>query len=150
LRRHPVSVPTGLLILLAALAFAGPAAASSEDDAIDKLNQIRRASGLPGLKASKSLHHSAARYARHMIRADYFGHSSRIAVSSQFGRAGETLALRTGWAIDPEGTVDQWMNSSGHRALLMSSRYRWVGIGLARGKIGSQPVTVWVAHVGAR
>jgi hypothetical protein len=32
----------------------------------------------------------------------------------------------------------------------MSSRFSWVGIGLARGKIGSQLVTVWVAHVGAR
>jgi hypothetical protein len=32
----------------------------------------------------------------------------------------------------------------------MSSRFRWVGMGLARGRIGSRMVTVWVAHVGAR
>jgi uncharacterized protein YkwD len=42
------------------------------------------------------------------------------------------------------------MTSPGHRAVLMSSAYRWVGMGIARGKIGSQLVTVWVAHVGAR
>ena len=104
----------------------------------------------PALQASESLHRSSTKYARRMIETDYFGHASRIAASSAFGRIGETLALNDGWRADPTQTISAWMNSSGHRAVLMSSAYRWVGMGIARGKIGSKLVTVWVAHVGAR
>ena len=145
--RLPVYALTGLLI---AAAIAGPATAAPPDEAIDQLNDLRRANGLAPLRQSQSLGRSSERYAREMIRADYFGHSSRIAVGSEFGRAGETLALRDGWAPAPGQTIQSWMNSPGHRAVLLSSRFRWVGMGLARGRIGSRLVTVWVAHVGAR
>jgi uncharacterized protein YkwD len=145
--RLPVFVLTGLLI---AAAFAAPAAAAPAGDAIDQLNDIRRANGLAPLRQSPSLARSSTRYARQMVRADFFGHSSRIAVSSQFGRAGETLALHNGWSPQAGQTVSSWMGSPGHRAVLLSSSFRWVGMGLARGKIGSRLVTVWVAHVGAR
>jgi uncharacterized protein YkwD len=147
LSRLPVSLLTGFLI---AAVVALPAAASPQDDAISQLNQLRQASGLPALQASESLHRSSTKYARRMIDTDYFGHASRIAASSAFGRIGETLALHDGWRADPAQTISAWMNSSGHRAVLMSSAYRWVGMGIARGKIGSRLVTVWVAHVGAR
>jgi uncharacterized protein YkwD len=149
-RRFPVSALTGLLIVVASMAFAGPAAANSERDAIDKLNSIRQANGLPALRPSLSLHESADRYAQHMIDTDYFGHASRIAVGSRFGHAGETLALDSGWEVQPGLAIDQWMNSAPHRAVLLSRGFRWIGIGLARGRMGSKPVTVWVAHVGAR
>ena len=42
------------------------------------------------------------------------------------------------------------MSSPTHRAVLLSAGFRWVGMGVARGKIGSRLVTVWVAHVGRR
>jgi uncharacterized protein YkwD len=124
--------------------------ANAPRDAIDQLNQIRRAHGLAELRPSISLHRSSTRYAHQMMSHGYFGHSSRIAVGSQFGQAGETLALHSGWSAQPRQTISQWMNSPGHRAVLLSSRFRWVGMGLARGNSGSGPVTVWVAHVGAR
>ena len=145
--RLPVSLLTGLLI---AAVVALPAAASPQDDAISQLNQLRQASGLPALHASESLHRSSTKYARRMIATDYFGHASRIGASSAFARIGETLELHAGWKADPAQTISAWMNSSGHRAVLMSSAFRWVGMGVARGKIGSRFVTVWVAHVGAR
>jgi uncharacterized protein YkwD len=150
LSRLPVSVLTGLLVAAAALIPAAPAAANAEGDAVDQLNQVRAANGLSALRSSPALGRSATRYARQMIRADYFGHSSKIAVSSDFESAGETLALHDGWAPQPGRTISSWMSSPGHRAVLLSSRFRWVGMGLARGRIGSRLVTVWVAHVGAR
>jgi uncharacterized protein YkwD len=150
LSRLPVTLLTGLLVAIAALAPAAPAAADVQGDAIDQLNEVRRASGLPALRPAPSLERSSSRYARQMVRDDYFGHSSKIAVSSDFDRAGETLALHDGWSPQPGQTIESWMNSPGHRAVLLSSRFRWVGIGLARGRIGSRMVTVWVAHVGAR
>jgi uncharacterized protein YkwD len=150
LSRLPVALLTGLLIAAATLLPAATAAASAEDDAIDQLNQLRQASGLPTLQASEALHRSSTKYARRMVANNYFGHASRIAASGAFGRVGETLELHAGWRADPAQTISAWMRSSGHRAVLMSSAYRWVGMGIARGKIGSRLVTVWVAHVGAR
>jgi uncharacterized protein YkwD len=41
------------------------------------------------------------------------------------------------------------MSSTAHRAVLLSSRYRFIGIGIARGHTERGPVNVWVAHVGA-
>jgi uncharacterized protein YkwD len=148
--RLPVSAVTGFLVVAAIMVTAAPAAADAQQDAIHKLNEVRQANGLPALRTSSSLERSSTRYARQMIRADYFGHSSKIAVSSDFDSAGETLALHDGWAAQPGQTIGSWMSSPGHRAVLLSSRFRWVGMGLARGRIGSRLVTVWVAHVGAR
>jgi uncharacterized protein YkwD len=75
---------------------------------------------------------------------------SRIAVAGRFRSAGETLAWHAGSRAQPGGTVNQWMHSPPHRAVLLSSGFRWVGMGMARGRLGSQPATVWVAHVGSR
>jgi uncharacterized protein YkwD len=147
-RRLPVVVLTGLLI--AALLPAAPAAANAQRDAIDQLNKIRRAHHLRPLKPSRSLHHSSTRYARHIVSTGYFGHESRIAVSSAFGRAGETLEMHSGWAPDPGLAIQGWMNSPSHRAVLLSSQFRWVGMGIAKGRNSNGPYTVWVAHVGAK
>jgi uncharacterized protein YkwD len=147
LSRLPVALLTGFLI---AVTVALPASASPQSDAISQLNQIRSANGLPALRASESLYRSSTRYARKMIDRDYFGHASRIAASSAFGRVGETLEMHSGWRPNAAQTITEWMNSPGHRAVLMSRAYRWVGMGTARGKLGSRLVTVWVAHVGAR
>lgn len=148
--RLPVSLLTGLLIAAAALLPAAPAAASAEDDAIDQLNQVRQARGLPQLHASDSLHRSSTRYAKHMIDSDYFGHASRIAASGAFDRVGETLELHSGWKPHPAQAIGAWMSSQTHRSVLLERAYRYVGMGIARGRIGSRLVTVWVAHVGAR
>jgi len=148
LRRLPVALLTGLLIL--ALLPAAQAAANAQRDAIDQLNQIRAAHGLKALRPSRSLHRSSTRYAEHMVDTDYFGHASRIAVSSAFGRAGETLELHSGWQPEPGLAISGWMNSPPHRAVLLSSQFRWVGMGIARGRNSNGAYTVWVAHVGAR
>jgi uncharacterized protein YkwD len=149
LRRLPVAVLTGLVFVLALIPVA-TAAANAQRDAIDQLNQIRQTHGLKALRPSRSLHGSSTRYAEHIVDTGYFGHASRIAVSSAFGRAGETLEMHSGWQPEPSLAIDGWMNSPAHRAVLLSSQFRWVGMGIARGRNANGPYTVWVAHVGAR
>ena len=113
MRRLPVAVLTGLLI--AALLPAAPAAANAQRDAIDQLNKIRRSHGLAALRPSRSLHHSSTRYAHHIVSTGYFGHQSRIAVSSGFRRAGETLEMHSGWQPEPSVAIQGWMNSAATR-----------------------------------
>jgi uncharacterized protein YkwD len=126
------------------------AAAGAEQEAIDALNDVRRANGLAPLRESGSLNNSSGGYARKMLRHDFFGHGPSIDVAGGFRSAGETLAYHTGWDAQPRRTVTRWMNSPGHRAVLLSPGYRWVGMGLARGALGSSGVSMWVAHVGSR
>ena len=130
---------------------AAPAAGSdAEREAIAELNEMRRANGVPALRVSDSLSGSSGRYARRMLRHDFFGHAAEIEVAGEFKSAGETIAWHSGWNPHPRQTVKRWMASSGHRAVLLSPSFRWVGIGLAKGKLGSRVATTWVAHVGSR
>jgi uncharacterized protein YkwD len=112
------------------------------------INKIRHAHGVKKLRPSYSLFLSSRRYARRMIRSDYFGHRPRIPVSSRFRAAGETLAMHRGWRLKPRRTVRRWMRSPGHRALLLSRRFTRLGVGRARGRMGRAIATTWVAHVG--
>ena len=126
------------------------AAGGAEQEAIEALNEVRRANGLAPLRESGSLNNSSGAYARRMLRHDFFGHGSSIDVAGAFRSAGETLAYHTGWDAQPRRTIARWMNSPGHRAVLLSPGFRWVGMGLARGRLGGRVTTMWVAHVGSR
>jgi uncharacterized protein YkwD len=126
------------------------AAGGAERAAIGELNDVRRANGLAPLRVSGSLNRSSGHYARKMLRHDFFGHGPRIDVAGNFRSAGETLAYHTGWNAQPRRTIARWMNSPGHRAVLLSPRFRWVGMGVARGRLGGSIATTWVAHVGSR
>jgi uncharacterized protein YkwD len=139
------AVTAGVMLLPSSAAAGG-----AEQEAIEALNEVRRANGLAPLRESGSLNNSSGDYARRMLRHDFFGHGASIDVAGGFRSAGETLAYHTGWNAQPRRTVARWMNSPGHRAVLLSPGFRWVGMGLARGKLGSSVVTTWVAHVGSR
>ena len=137
-----VSVAVGV-----ALPAAPAAAASPEVVMFTKINEIRRAHGLARMRPSYPLFYSAGRYARRMVRSDYFGHLARIPLTRRFRMAGETLAMHHGWRLSPRRTVWQWMGSPSHRAILLSSSFTRLGVGRARGNYGSSRATMWVAHV---
>ena len=65
--------------------------------------------------------------------------------------AGETLAWGTGSYGSPAGVVNMWMHSPDHRAILLSSSYRFVGIGRAYGTFqGYRGADIWTADWGHR
>ena len=113
-----------------------------------KINRIRSAYGIAKMRPSYSLFISAKLYASRMMRSDYFGHQARIPVASGWSAAGETLAWHRGWRLKPGRTVRMWLRSPTHRAVLLSSQYRKVGVGKARGYYAGTRATMWVAHVG--
>ena len=140
----------GWLAIVVAMLCPGVVSASAEREAVNALNQVRRAHGLPGLRHSHTLAVSAARYARRMLRQEYFGHAATISVASRFSAAGETLAWHSGHAPEATQTIGRWMASPPHRAALLSRRFRLVGMGMERGRLGGRAVTMWVAHLGRR
>lgn len=105
------------------------------------VNHARARNGARSLHGDARLSRAARRHARDMVRRRYFAHQ-RIGGRSPAGRAraagwrgsalGEAIAYGCGSLATPASTVRAWLNSPGHRAILLSRTYGRVGIGLAK------------------
>jgi uncharacterized protein YkwD len=133
---------------LAAPAFADAGMRAEQTRMLTAVNAVRAQHGLGALRGSPSLGRSARAYARWMLRRGYFGHLSRIRASAAFGSLGENLELHRGHRPRVRATVGRWLRSPPHRALMLSSGYRWLGAGMARGRYAGSPSTAWVLHFG--
>ncbi|MEH7331154.1 CAP domain-containing protein [Neobacillus drentensis] len=112
---------------------------------IDLTNAQRSKNGLPALKADTQLSGVAQKKAVDMQQNNYFSHTSPTYGSPfdmmrDFGvtyrAAGENIAQgqRT-----PQEVVTAWMNSPGHRANILSSKFTHIGVGFeGTGKHWSQ------------
>jgi len=135
----------------AVLAVAAPAAADgNQQRMLHALNAVRAQHGLASFHGSASLHRSASAYARWMLRSEYFGHLRRIRASGRFTRLGEALAWHSGGRARVHRTVSAWMHSPAHRALILHPGFRWLGAGMARGRLAGRRATAWVLHFGGR
>lgn len=139
-----------LLCALAPLAAPAPAtAAYSGDRMMDAINWARAHAGLRPLKRSRRLIRSSAARADLMMRADFFSHPSVLRVP-RFDRVGEVLELHGGRRPRVNRTLRRWGNSPGHRAVLSSRRFRWIGAARATGRYSGRRATIWVVRVGRR
>jgi uncharacterized protein YkwD len=129
------------------------------------LNVRRAAHGLRALRASRLLGRSATRYARSLVRGRFFSHVSpsgqtleaRIAGSGYLRGAngwayGENLAWGAGSRATPRSIVAAWMASPPHRANILSTRWRNIGVGIAPGApvSGVAHAASYVTHFGWR
>ncbi len=118
---------------------AGPSLGSGERAVVRAINGARGRNGLGPLRGSMQLSAAADVHTRHMLAADSFAHADfarRIRRYTRARRTGETLAMAT--RCSPRRIVGMWMNSSSHRAVLLSGRFRRVGIGARTGQLGSR------------
>jgi uncharacterized protein YkwD len=115
---------------------------------VTKINQFRRAHGLPALVYSRSLSRSSYRYAGHLARIGRVGHTMPTG-TARFSSVAEVLAWHPGWELLRDATLRAWARSGGHRAVLLNPRFRYIGAGRARGQLSRSPATVWVVRLGA-
>ena len=102
------------------------------------INAARASAGIAPLRLSGSLASAAAWQSTVLAQAGYLDHTApdgstlvvRLTRAHWHGTAaGEDLAV----APSPGDAVTMWMQSPGHRANLLSTSFRSVGLGLARG-----------------
>ncbi len=149
--RAPLAIVLALFVLFPpASGGTRPAKQRLQEIASARINGLRARHGLAPLRLSPSLARSAGAYARYMLRSGYFGHLPTIRASRHFRSLGELILRHPGGHGRPRVTVRAWADSPGHRYVMLSSRYRRIGIGKASGRLGGHPVTIWVAHVGRR
>jgi uncharacterized protein YkwD len=136
------------VLSIAALALLpSSAGADGATDMIRQMNGIRASHGLPGLRQLPMLNRSAYRFARLLMRKRYFGHASHIHASRRFRKLGEMLELHSGRRAKIGATLRAWLRSPGHRAILLSPSFRYVGVGRTTGRFGRFTATIWVAHL---
>ncbi|QCX33437.1 SafA/ExsA family spore coat assembly protein [Caloramator sp. E03] len=109
-----------------------------EDEVIRLVNVERAKAGLQALSKNWQLCRVARYKSQDMIDKKYFSHTSPTYGSPftmmqnfgiRFSSAGENIAYgqRT-----PQEVMNAWMNSSGHRANILSPSYTQIGVGLAK------------------
>jgi uncharacterized protein YkwD len=120
-----------------------------ELDLLGKTNAARAEHGLPPLQADETLALAARHHALEMATLNYFSHQSptpgvstppeRIAkAGSPYIAVGENIAKMPPMLVInlAERTVTGWMNSPGHRANVLESRFTHVGFGIAKDSQG--------------
>lgn len=126
------------------------------------INHARTSRGLAAVETIASLDRAALLHSRDMIAHDYFSHTSRDG-STLAGRArsegyptggsslGEVIALGSSYKGTPESLFKGWMRSSGHRQIILTKRWRDVGLGCARGTYkGYSGVVIFTVDFGRR
>ena len=111
---------------------------------VDLTNAERADAGVAPLRISNSLMQAAQIHAEQMARTGQMAHEisgvrypepkDRLAaVGYHWGTFGENIAMgQTGAAA----VMDSWMRSSGHRANILNSRFREIGVAVARDSSG--------------
>lgn len=110
------------------------------------LNAERAARGLKPLKMEAKLAKAAAVHARDMVSKKYFAHDSQDGTNfaTRIKRAGyikgarswslgENLAWGTGEMALPRQIVKSWMESPGHKANILHSKFKQIGFGIVLG-----------------
>ena len=113
-----------------------------EQKVVELVNVERQKAGLPALKMDASISNVARAKSKDMAVNNYFAHQSPTYGSAgdmlrQYGISwhawGENIAAGQS---TPEIVVNAWMNSSGHRANILSSNFSKIGVGYVTSSSG--------------
>jgi len=122
----------------------------AQEGVIADTNAERAKAGLPALKESLKLDASAKEKVLDMFKNQYFAHESPAGLGVgdlaekagyEFLIIGENLA--EGNFANDAVLVDAWMNSPGHRANILNSRFQEIGAAVIKGTFEGQ--TTWLA-----
>jgi uncharacterized protein YkwD len=150
LKRLRLLLSLSLIGVVAVTALPQPAQAARSipgKGMMDAINDLRARASLRTLKTSSRLVRSSAARAELMMREDFFAHPARLSVPT-FDRVGEILELHGGRRPRMSHVLSRWLNSYGHRAVMMSRRYRWIGAARSVGLYGGARATIWVVRFG--
>jgi uncharacterized protein YkwD len=158
MRSAALVLSTLTMLLVLSFAAAAPAAQAGgpridrgERAVIRSINRVRASYGLRRLRPNRRLARAADAHTRNMLRANFFAHGSfaqRVRRYTHARRVGETIAMTS--RCSGRTVVRMWLNSPSHRAVLLSRKFRRVGIGRRHGRLGSMRACLVTADFGSR
>lgn len=130
-----------MLVSLSLAATASAFAQSLQEQVLERVNVARWDNGqLPPLKGQSNLDQAANGHSQAMGVRNFFSHCDLDTLTSPWQRM--TAAGYTGYSSAAEnidagsstaqGVMQEWMNSAGHRANILSTTVREIGIGYYR------------------
>lgn len=129
-----------------------------EHRVVELTNIERDKLGIPPLKRNADLDYAARYHSKDMMDENYFDHDSYdggTEVCQWYTRVGNfyTGYSSLGENIDagystPQAVLDAWMKSPGHRANILNSNYREIGVGYTYG--GGKYYRYWTQDFGTR
>ena len=117
-------------------------------------NIQRQKNGLSNLHYNSKLSESAVKKATDMFENNYWAHTSPQGISPwnffkdvdyQYSVAGENLAKDF---YDTESLMTAWINSPTHKANIINTKYREIGIAVVNGTLNGVKTTLVVQHFG--
>ncbi len=133
--------------MLAIFAFASGTSAATARSIVTATNRARDRHDLQPVKFSRLLSATSRRYARQLAHTGVFRHDpAGIWASHRFQWRGECL-LWNGRRLRAREVVRRWLDSPGHRAILLEPSARYMGAGQAARKGGG---VYWTAQLGHR
>jgi uncharacterized protein YkwD len=165
--RAAASPTLAVSCLLAAPAVSPPTATAGAKPKVDAeeraivraINGQRATQGIAKVRSSARLGRAADYHSWEMLDADHFAHESRdggpfdqrVRRFAGHRALGETLAMLGGCGKrSARRVVRMWMNSPGHRAILLSPTFRRVGLGKRTGRLGGSRACVVTADFASR
>jgi hypothetical protein len=127
----------------------------TKESIISLANKDRGSQGLQPLRENSKLADAAIHKASDMINKNYFAHTSPEGLTPwhwidgekyDYNYAGENLAMDFTAA---EKMNDAWMASPTHRANIMNSKYKDIGVGIVRGVIDNHETIAVVQMFGS-
>jgi uncharacterized protein YkwD len=122
-------------------------AADSSGAVMGLINQQRAANACGPVASNSQLSSAAARHAKDMLNSGVTGHDgsdgssgqSRVSDAGYAGTWGEIVYWGVGGGATPQAALDWWMNSPGHRAIILNCDFKDVGVAAvsANGKLAS-------------
>jgi len=171
-RLLPLAVAVGLLCFAAEPASAACPGATTAPSAstlpgvkaatLCLLNERRAQAGLPALTSDRLLEDAATRFSARMVAQRFFSHDApdgtdlgdRLRASGYLNELsgwsiGENIAYGTGSYATASSIVKMWMESPGHRANILSGRFRAIGMGIAMGNPRSSSGATYTTDFGS-
>ncbi len=143
-RRLAIAMRAALIATFAITVFAPSATAGThsgtEASLVGWINNARSARGLVPLRTHSSLVSISGLRASRMASANVMSHTIGGNLASQVNayniswyRYGENVGWSTaGWSsASAKAIFNMWMNSPSHKALILSDRFNYIGVGLA-------------------
>jgi len=133
-------------------------AATQQTAMLCMVNYARSRSGLPALATDTRLMSAAARKAADIVGCNQFSHTACGLAFDQrikdagyaYRAAGENIAWGSGSYATMRSIMTSWLNSTGHRANILSSAYRDQGIAVLKATFsGYANAQIWVNEFAA-
>lgn len=125
----PRRIAQAAVVLVATALILSGCLSNGQSAVQNEMNADRRSNGLSALPTHDQLNQKAQAWAEKLARDGKLSHSN---LSSGVPSCWRSIGENVGYGSTAAQVQDAYMNSKGHRANILASKWKWVGVGYAQ------------------